>query len=70
MDGNTTSQYEQQIKTILATSPTAADLNTQLQAFDAGLVATRMKAAYENITKTVPMSSADAALIEEAKGLL
>lgn len=70
MEGNTTSQYEQQIKAILATSPTAADLNTQLQAFDAALAATRMKAVYENIVKTAPMSLADAALVEQAKGLL
>lgn len=71
MEANTIDSYEQQIKAILATNPaTAADLNTALLTFDAGLANERMKAALKNVTQTVLLSSTDASLVNDAMGLL
>ena len=71
MQADVIDNYEQQIKAILLSNPaTAADLNTALLAFDAGLASARLKTAYKNVTQTVLLNTTDSALVGAAMELL
>ncbi len=71
MEARNIDNYEQEIKTILASNPaTPADLNTALLAFDASLANQRMKTALKNVTLTVLLNSTDSTLVHDAIGLL